>query len=214
MTPAVRVPVCLLPSDFCLSVRLASMKKMRDRLALHTWTLDTTPLPDALRAAKSAGWNAVELRRIDFTRCFERGMANAQVLDLVKGSGLAVACVGTEYGLIFAQGEERARLLKVLEETCANAQALGCGLVLAIYSGVVLQHGQAFASDEAFWAYELRRDPEQPYAVERSSAVAAQAGKHARALELALVGERLARRTGRPTRCPTAAPGPAAGQFG
>ena len=77
------------------------MKKMRDRLALHTWTLDTTPLADALRAAKSAGWNAVELRRIDFTRCFEKGMTNAQVLDLVRASGLAVACVGTEYGLIF-----------------------------------------------------------------------------------------------------------------
>src|SRR5688572_29769270 len=106
------------------------MKKMRDRLALHTWTLDTTPLRDALRAAKSAGWNAVELRRIDFTRCFEQGMTNAQVLDLVKASGLEVACVGTEYGLIFAQGEERSRLLKVLEETCANARALGCDLVM------------------------------------------------------------------------------------
>ena len=106
------------------------MKKMRDRLALHTWTLDTTPLPDALRAAKSAGWNAVELRRIDFTRCLEKGMSNGQVLDLVRASGLAVGCIGTEYGLIFAQGEERARLLKVLEETCANAKALGCDLVM------------------------------------------------------------------------------------
>lgn len=106
------------------------MKKMRDRLALHTWTLDTTPLPEALRAAKSAGWNAVELRRIDFTRCLERGMTNAQVLDLVKKSGLDVACIGTEYGLIFAQGEERSRLLKALEETCANAKALGCDLVM------------------------------------------------------------------------------------
>lgn len=106
------------------------MKKMRDRLALHTWTLDTTPLPEALRVAKSAGWNAVELRRIDFTRCFERGMTNAQVLDLVRKSGLDVACIGTEYGLIFAQGEERSRLLKALEETCANAKALGCNLVM------------------------------------------------------------------------------------
>src|SRR5687767_1396288 len=106
------------------------MKKMRDRLALHTWTLDTTPLSDALRAAKSAGWNAVELRRIDFTRCFEQGMTNAQVLDLVRASGLEVACIGTEYGLIFAQGEERSRLLKALEETCANARALGCDLVM------------------------------------------------------------------------------------
>jgi len=103
---------------------------MQNRLALHTWTLDTTPLAEALRAAKSAGWDAVELRRIDFTRCFEKGMTNAQVLDLVRASRLKVACVGTEYGLIFAKGEERTRLLKVLDETCANAVALGCDLVM------------------------------------------------------------------------------------
>jgi len=103
---------------------------MRDRLALHTWTLDTTPLAGALRAAKRGGWDAVELRRIDFTRCLEAGMTHAQVLDLVRASGLKVACVGTEYGLIFARGEEKKRLLKVLDETCANAVALGCNLVM------------------------------------------------------------------------------------
>ena len=103
---------------------------MRDRLALHTWTLDTTPLPAALDAAKKGGWNAVELRRVDFTRSFESGMTNAQVLGLVRSSGLKVACVGTEYGLIFATGEEKKRLLKVLDETCANARALNCDLVM------------------------------------------------------------------------------------
>ncbi|MGH8633829.1 MAG: sugar phosphate isomerase/epimerase family protein [Burkholderiales bacterium] len=103
---------------------------MRDRLALHTWTLDTTPLAGALRAAKAAGWNAVELRRVDFTRCFDAGTTNEQVLGLVRASGLKVACVGTEYGLIFAKGEEKKRLLKALDETCANAVALGCDLVM------------------------------------------------------------------------------------
>lgn len=106
------------------------MSKMRDRLALHTWTLDTTPLAEALRAARAAGWNAVELRRVDFTRCFEAGMTNGQVLDLVRASGLKVACLGTEYGVIFAKGEERGRLLGVLDETCRNAVALGCDLVM------------------------------------------------------------------------------------
>jgi len=37
-------------------------------LALHTWTLDTTPLTDVLRLARRVGWDGVELRRIDFTR--------------------------------------------------------------------------------------------------------------------------------------------------
>ena len=103
---------------------------MQNRLALHTWTLDTTPLAEALRAAKRGGWDAVELRHIDFARCFDAGMTHAQVLELVRASGLKVACIGTEYGLIFARGEEKKRLLKVLDETCANAVALGCDLVM------------------------------------------------------------------------------------
>ncbi|HSB49636.1 MAG TPA: TIM barrel protein, partial [Burkholderiales bacterium] len=106
------------------------MSKMRDRLALHTWTLDTTPLPAALAAAKQGGWNAVELRRVDFERCYEAGMNNAQVLKLVRSSRIKVACVGTEYGLIFAKGQEKKLLLKALDETCANSVALGCDLVM------------------------------------------------------------------------------------
>jgi sugar phosphate isomerase/epimerase len=68
--------------------------------------------------------------RVDFTRCFDQGMTNRQVLDLVRASDLKVACVGTEYGVIFAQGPERERLLGVLDETCRNAVALGCDLVM------------------------------------------------------------------------------------
>src|SRR5690554_5314730 len=101
-----------------------------DRLALHTWSLDTTPLADVLTACRQAGWNGVELRRIDFTRCHEAGMNNDQVLDLVRSSGVKVACVGTEYGLMFAQGAERDRLLDVLDLTARNAVALGCDLVM------------------------------------------------------------------------------------
>ena len=58
------------------------------RLALHMWTIDTTPLATALDAAKQAGFDAVELRRTDFKRCFDAGMSNAQVLDLIKKSGI------------------------------------------------------------------------------------------------------------------------------
>jgi sugar phosphate isomerase/epimerase len=100
------------------------------RLALHTWSLDTTPLAQALTAIAQAGWNGVELRRSDFTACHEAGLDNERVLDLVRASGLEVACIGTEYGLIFAQGAERERLLDVLDLTCRNAVALGCDLVM------------------------------------------------------------------------------------
>ena len=46
---------------------------MTTKLALHTWTLDSTPLADALGIAKATGWDGVELRRIDFRRAEESG---------------------------------------------------------------------------------------------------------------------------------------------
>ena len=46
---------------------------MQPRLALHTWTLDATPLADTLRIARAAGWDGVELRRLDFRRAEESG---------------------------------------------------------------------------------------------------------------------------------------------
>src|SRR5215831_1796691 len=94
---------------------------MPNPLALHTWTLDTTPLPRVLEIVRDAGWAAVELRRLDFARAAERGQAAPAVLDLVRRSGLATACVG----------EERARLLRAFDESCGWAAALGCRTVMS-----------------------------------------------------------------------------------
>jgi len=104
---------------------------MRDRLALHTWTLDTTPLAGALRAARAAGWPAVELRRIDFARAAEAGHPAEAVLDLVRASGLPVACIGGQHGWMFADGAERARLLAAMAESCRWARALGAPTVMS-----------------------------------------------------------------------------------
>ena len=101
------------------------------RLALHTWTIDTTPLKAALDAARQGGFDAVELRRIDFTRCFDAGMSNAQALDLIKASGIPVGVLGVEYGWLFATGDESKRLFKVFRETCENAVALGCTTLMS-----------------------------------------------------------------------------------
>ena len=98
---------------------------MTTMLALHTWTLDTTPLADALRATKAAGWDGVELRRIDFAR------AAAEVLTLAKASGLRVACVGVELGWMFADGDERRKLMHAFDESCRWAAALGCQTVMS-----------------------------------------------------------------------------------
>jgi 2-keto-myo-inositol isomerase len=101
------------------------------RLALHTWTLDTTPLSDVLRIARDTGWNAVELRRIDFARAASQGRSADAVLDDVRASGLPVACVGVELGWMGATGDERRRLLGVFEESCRWARALGCSTVMS-----------------------------------------------------------------------------------
>ncbi|NND49687.1 MAG: TIM barrel protein, partial [Rhizobiales bacterium] len=101
------------------------------RLALHTWTLETTPLERALDAAREGGFDAVELRRTDFKACFDRGMSNDDVLALVRKVGLPVSCLGVEYGWMFATGDERVRLFDVFRQSCANAVALDCDLIMS-----------------------------------------------------------------------------------
>jgi 2-keto-myo-inositol isomerase len=112
------------------------MNAMQQRLALHPWTLETTPLADVLRIARETGWNAVELRRKDFERAFAAGWSTEQVLDLVRASELPVAAVGVEAGWLFATDAEQRRLFAVFAESCRAAVALGCGTVMsAIGSG-------------------------------------------------------------------------------
>jgi sugar phosphate isomerase/epimerase len=103
----------------------------RDRLSLHTWTLDTTPLGMLLRIARATGWNAVELRHVDFTRSSEAGMSNDEVLALIRESGMKVSILGVKYGWIFARGKERRQLFDGFAATCANAVALGCDLLMS-----------------------------------------------------------------------------------
>jgi NADH-quinone oxidoreductase subunit J len=104
---------------------------MTPMLALHTWTLDSTSLPDFLRITRAAGWDGVELRRVDFARAAEKGQPAAEVLRLVKASGLRVACVGVEMGWIFADDSERRRLLQAFAESCRWAAELGCSTVMS-----------------------------------------------------------------------------------
>ena len=101
------------------------------RLALHTWTVDTTPLPVALDAASKAGYDAMELRWTDFKRCFDQGMSNDDVLKIVRDSGMTVGILGVEYGWIFAEGEESKRLWAVFRQSCENARALDCDMIMS-----------------------------------------------------------------------------------
>jgi len=101
------------------------------RLALHLWTIDTTPLAAALEAARLAGYDAVELRRTDFKRCYEAGMSNGAVLDLIRNGGIPVGVLGVEYGWLFSTGDESKRLFKVFRESCENAVALNCKMLMS-----------------------------------------------------------------------------------
>jgi sugar phosphate isomerase/epimerase len=69
---------------------------LHNRIAIHTWTLDTTPLPDVLRIARDAGYNGVELRHADFMRCRKAGMSEEAVVKMVADANIKVAVIGTE----------------------------------------------------------------------------------------------------------------------
>jgi sugar phosphate isomerase/epimerase len=107
------------------------MSLSQNPLALHTWTLDTTPLAQVLDIARTTGWDAVELRRIDFDRAAAAGQSEASVLDLVRGSGLKVAAVGVANGWMFAEGAQRDALLATFERSCAAAAALRSTTVMS-----------------------------------------------------------------------------------
>jgi 4-hydroxyphenylpyruvate dioxygenase len=101
------------------------------RLALHTGSLGTAPLDLALRVARETGWDAVELRYVDFTRALEAGASADDALALVKASGLPVAAVGVERGWFYAEGDERKRLLGIVDTVCGWATALGAPIIMS-----------------------------------------------------------------------------------
>jgi 2-keto-myo-inositol isomerase len=115
-------------------------------LALHTWTIDTTPLPIALEAARQAGFDAVELRRSDIVHCFERGLDRAQVVEILQKSGIPVGILGTEYGWFFARADEQRRLFAVLRETCEIATRVGCQMIMSAPGQVVGTVADAIAA--------------------------------------------------------------------
>jgi sugar phosphate isomerase/epimerase len=101
------------------------------KLALHTWTIDTTPMEICLDATAKAGFDAIELRRSDFVHCYEKGMTRGQVTKMIRDSGVRVGILGTEYGWFFAEGDEQRRLFGVLRESCEIAVELGCDMIMS-----------------------------------------------------------------------------------
>jgi len=108
----------------------AQLNILHHRIALHTWTLDTTPLADALRIAREAGYNGVELRHVDFMRCRKAGMSEEAMVKLVRDANITVVVIGTESGVLFESGGELKRLLESLRYVSEKAVALGCDVIM------------------------------------------------------------------------------------
>src|SRR5437879_12169846 len=107
------------------------MLPVSNKLALHTWTLDATPLGELLDVARQTGWDAVELRHLDFQRAEANGQSEARMLDMVRASGLSLSAVGVGSGWMFARGSEREQLLEVFMHSCIAAASLDCPIVMS-----------------------------------------------------------------------------------
>ena len=106
------------------------MNILQNRIALHTWTIDTTQLADALRVANEAGYNAVELRHVDFLRGRKAGLSEEAMVKQVRDARIKVAVIGTESGVIFETGDELKRKLDSLRYVCEKCMALDCGVIM------------------------------------------------------------------------------------
>ena len=106
------------------------MNILHHRLALHTWTLDSTPFADALRITREAGYHGVELRHADFMRCRQAGMGNQAIVGLVRDAAIKVEVIGTENGVLFSHGDELKRLLDSLRYVSEMAVQLDCGVIM------------------------------------------------------------------------------------
>ena len=121
------------------------MNILQNHIAIHTWTLDTTPLADALRIAREAGYNAVELRHVDFMRGRKAGMSEDAMVTLVRDAHIKVAVIGTESGVLFAAGDDLQRLTGSLHYVCEKAVALGCEVIM-VSPGTNAPGGMAVAA--------------------------------------------------------------------
>ena len=122
------------------------MNILHDHIALHTWTLDSTPFAEALRIARATGYNAVELRHADFMRCRQAGMTEQSIERTVRDANIKVAVVGTENGVLYDSGDELKRLLGSLRYVSEKAVALGCDVIM-MPPGRMAAGGAALAAE-------------------------------------------------------------------
>jgi len=144
------------------------MNMLHHHIALHTWTLDTTTLADALRIAREAGYNGVELRHIDFMRGQKAGMSEDAMVQLVRDANIKVAVIGTESGALFATGDELRRLQESLRYVSEKAVALVCDVIM-MAPGQNVAGGMALAKQNLKTCAEITAEYGIKLAVEFNS---------------------------------------------
>ena len=101
------------------------------RPALHTWTLLGTPFTDILRLAPTTGWEGLEIARAHVAPNHPTALPLAELERHVRASGLPLACVAVDAGWIWADGDDRRRLLETFDQRCRFAAALGGRTVMS-----------------------------------------------------------------------------------
>ena len=104
---------------------------MNNRVSLHTWTIDTTPLARVLEVARLAGYEGVELRYNDFERAYKANQTDADVIAAVRDSGLGVSTLATLRGWMWAEGEKFDALVDKFRWACATARRLGTDMIIS-----------------------------------------------------------------------------------
>ncbi|MBV6657514.1 MAG: TIM barrel protein, partial [Devosiaceae bacterium] len=94
-------------------------------LALHSWTVDALSLEEVLQLAAETGFDAVELRYVDFARALA-SQSEADLIAAVKVAGVPVCALGVVYGWIYATGAEQENLFEAFKRSCERAAKLGC----------------------------------------------------------------------------------------
>ena len=101
------------------------------RLALHTWTVDTTPLRDRARGGARRRLRRGRAAPHRFQALLRDGHVERRRCSIsIRAADIPVCTLGCEYGWLFAKGDESTRLFDVLEETCENAVALNCPQIM------------------------------------------------------------------------------------
>lgn len=107
------------------------LRAMTARLALHTWTLLTTPVADILKVAARTGWDGIEVSRQSIAPATPLGLPLTEIGRLLKASGLPLACVGAGHGWMWSDGDARKAMLATFDEACGFAASFDCPVVMS-----------------------------------------------------------------------------------